>query len=170
MLNLPDNVSPAEMQKTMMKAGTELEALTTKRCGVDPTAQWNEAKRIERLKEIEGQASDALAPAGGAPPEADPTGVLATGPWAPSIEDAQDTSHPYLRKYSLLKERWIPFCNGLATAPNATAKGKYATVKGVGNGVYVYSSEEAAVMASNCVDVMSDIGKTLEFLGRSRLP
>ena len=70
----------------------------------------------------------------------------------------------------MAKERWIPFCNALATAPEAAGKGKYATVKGVGNGVYVYSSEEAAVMASNCVDVMSDIGKTVAAVGGSRRP
>jgi hypothetical protein len=169
MLNLGDKATPADMQKAMMKAAADVEALTKKRCGGDPSA-WNGAKRNERLQEIEGEASDAFGPPGAAPPAGDGLVVLPPGPSASSAEAEPADAHPYRRKYALAKERWIPFCNGMATAPDATGKGKYATVKGEGNGVYVYSSEEAAVMAANCVDVMSEIGKVVDAAGRPKLP
>jgi hypothetical protein len=169
MLALGDKATAADMQKAMMKASADAEALTTKQCGGDP-AQWSQGRRVDRLREIEGEASDAFAPPGVEASAAGSGEALRPGPFAPSAGDEQADAHPYRRRYALTKERWIPFCNALGTAPKASGSGKYATVKGEGSGVYVYSSDEAAFMASSCGDVMSDIAKLQGPEGRSKLP
>jgi hypothetical protein len=133
-----------------VEATADVDPLTTKRCGGDPT-QCNAPRRAERLREIEGEASDAFGPpaseAGSEGAVTDRPGMLAL-----SLEGERADAHPYRRQYATAKERRSPFCNAVAMAPNATAKTKFTIAKGEGNGVYVCSSEEAAVMASHCVD------------------
>ena len=67
---------------------------------------------------------------------------------------AQADAHPYLRKYAIAKERWIPFCAAEATK----AEGKYTRVKGQG-AQYVYTVEEAQVLSQHCPDVMAKLNK-----------
>lgn len=158
--DVPATASAADMQKLMMKTNADLEALVTKRCGPNPS-QWNAGKMAQRLQEIEGEASDALSPSGAAVPEAEPSAELHAGPSAAAVEQGQADAHPHRRKYALMKERWIPFCSALTEAA-AQSGGKYRQVKGVGNGVYVYSASETEVMTANCAAVMDDLNKVLE--------
>jgi hypothetical protein len=169
MLALGDKATPAEMQKAMLKANADVEALTTRQCGGDPS-QWTQGRRVDRLREIEGEASDAFAPPRTEPSPGGSPDARRSGPSAPSADEAQADAHPNRRQYAITKERWIPFCNASSTAQTAKANGKYATVKGEGSGVYVYASDEAAFMASSCADVMSDIEKASVSVGRSKLP
>ena len=151
-----EKATPADLQKAIVKAAADLEAKVTKRCGGDPSA-WPDYKRAERLREIEGEASDAFAPPGS--PEAVGAGESAThGPaWLSTDDDAQGNAHPYLRKYAIAKERWIPFCSAEA----AKTEGKYRRIKGQGS-VYVYSVEEAQVLSEHCPDVMATLNKATE--------
>jgi hypothetical protein len=158
--DMPANASAADLQKLMMKTNADLEALVTKRCGPNPS-QWNPGKVSQRLQEIEGEASDALAPPGAAVPDLEASAERRAGPSAHAAEPWQAEAHPYRRKYALLKERWIPFCGALTEAA-LKGDGKYRTVKGVGSGVYVYSSSEAEVMTASCAAVMDDLNHVLE--------
>lgn len=154
------NASAADMQKLMLKHTSDLEALVMKRCGPSPS-QWDPGKVAQRLQEIEGEASDALAPPGAAVADPDVSAERHPGPSAHAAEPGQAEAHPYRRKYALLKERWTPFCGALTEAA-LKGDGKYRTVKGVGSGVYVYSSSEAEVMTANCTAVMADLSEVLE--------
>jgi hypothetical protein len=169
MANLADNTPPAELQKVMMKAGTEIEALTTKVCGTDPT-EWNDTKRADRLRDIEGQASDAAAPPGFVAPGRDTPALPvdasrddAEGRGGPSMPEkgsvlehvagAQGMPHPYLLAYALLKERIPPFCVVFASVMKE-GDVTYHYIPGLGKGVWVYSNDEARVLAKNCQTIM----------------
>lgn len=151
-----EKATPTDLQRAIVKATAEQEAKVTKRCGGDPSA-WPDYKRAERLRAIEGEASDAFAPPGS--PEAEGAGEATThGPaWLSTDDDAPGDVHPYLRKYAIAKERWIPFCSAEA----AKTEGKYRRIKGQGS-VYVYSVEEAQVLSEHCPDVMATLNKTTE--------
>jgi hypothetical protein len=58
---MPDNVTPGEWRRRMMRAGKALEAFVLKTCGVDPSV-FNDNWRAARLKEIEGKAASAAGP------------------------------------------------------------------------------------------------------------
>jgi len=178
MLNLPDNASPAEMQKVMMKSGADLEALTTKRCGRDP-AEWDDARRAERLREIRGQASDAAMPPGYVAPAGDASGesagaspdaaeglanhgILLAGPSMFSLFEPPAMPHPFQIAYAMMTERWPVFCEWLTAKTKKTDEGSYQKVPGVGNGTYVYSKAEAEVMSANCPSVMELLMKVLD--------
>jgi hypothetical protein len=151
-----EKATPADLQKAMVKARADLDAKVTKRCGGDPSA-WPDYERAERLRAIEAEASDAFAPTGS--PEAVAAGESTThGPaWISTDDDAPGDAHPYLRKYAIAKERWIPFCSAEA----AKTEGKYRRIKGQGS-VYVYSVEEAQVLSEHCPEVMATLNKTTE--------
>jgi hypothetical protein len=166
LLELGDKATPADMQKVMLKASADLDALAAKRCGGDP-AQWNTGRRAERLQEIEGEASDAFAPPGGTAPDGEAVEERRAGPSAVVIAGAPADAHPHRRKYTLMKERWIPFCSALADAA-AQSDGKYKKIKGVGSGVYVYSASEAEVMTANCAAVMDDLNTVIEAVSGSK--
>jgi len=159
-LNLGDDPSPADLQKAMLKASADLEAIVGKRCGSDP-GQWRDGKRADRLREIEAEASDALAASDLAHSASEPSAGPITGPSAGAAEQAAAGAHPYLRKYGMLKERWIPFCGAQAQSASESG-GAHTQVKGVGSGVYVYSAAEAAVMTANCAAVMADLNRALD--------
>ena len=151
-----EKATPADLQKAMVKAKADLDATVAKRCGGDPSA-WPDYRRAERLKAIEGEASDAFAPSTGS--DADGAAEATThGPaWLSTDDEAPSDAHPYLRKYAIAKERWIPFCSAEA----AKTEGKYRRIKGQGS-VYVYSVEEAQVLSEHCPDVMATLNKATE--------
>ena len=151
-----EKVTPADLQKAIAKAKADLEAKVTKRCGGDPSA-WPDYKRAERLRAIEAEASDAFAPSTGSESGGAAEATMHGPAWFSTDDDAQGNAHPYLRKYAIAKERWIPFCSAEA----AKTDGKYRRIKGQGS-VYVYTVEEAQVLSEHCPDVMATLNKTTE--------
>lgn len=168
LLNLPDKATPADMQKLMTKIATDLEALTRKRCGNDP-AEWNQNKRAERLREIQGEASDAAAPPGYVAPARDEPAPI-SGPWAVTFAEAPAGPHPFQIAYAMMTERWPVFCDWYASQTKKEDGGAYQKIPGVGNGVYVFSKDEAKVMPANCPSVMALLMKVLEPVSKARIP
>jgi hypothetical protein len=157
--NISDKATPAEMQKAMMKMGADMEALTLKRCGGDPSG-WPDHKRAERLRQIERRASRAFAPTGGTDSVgegfagADPHGPA----WFPP-EPVQTEDVEFYRPYGIAKERWIAFCSSGA---EMKTEGDFVYVKGMGDVWYVFTKEEAEFMTRHCSEVMAEIKKTTE--------
>lgn len=166
---LPENPTDEQMKKAMAKQQADLLALSERTCGLDPST-WHDGKRAERLREIEGKASDVAAPpgyvtpTGSAPPtDAEPgiepdggedagATVTAAYRWPHTFQQP----HPYLRAYSMLKERIPPFCIKLQASAGGMTIGTNAivSVNGSGKVFYVYSDEEAKAMTQRCPTLM----------------
>jgi hypothetical protein len=179
MLSLPESTPPEELQRVILKAGQELEALQTKKCGTDP-AEWTEEKRAEKLREFEVKAAEAAGPE--APPGKDLEPAGPEGISEPS-DDAEVLSAPLAqyrvtaggltslamfglteRAYAMLKERTIAFCMHAAIATRNTYESKVdlsvVQVPGQGDKVYfVYTSEEARTLQRNCAKLMGFMKK-----------
>ena len=170
--DIPENATPAQMQKAMMKMADDMKVLTTKRCGTDP-GEWPESRRADRLREIQGQASNLAMPPGWVAPKSpladeplNPRDFEAHGPSAgldgtiEGTSTAQGAQYPYGRPYMMLIERFPPFCGDLAKKGN---KGKPdpagVKIPGIGSVYYVYTADEAAALMTTCEDLMALLGK-----------
>jgi len=160
------------LMKNMKAMQTEMEAGKTKRCGVDPRTTGTEAKIAERLRQIEGEASDVAMPPGWtpraalAPPGPNAplfaamglrTGSLAGVPEAAAGRAAQGpmipvTAHPFLRAYAMLKERVPRFCE----SKQRNESNNLIQVQGASAGNnYVFAKEEADALSGTCNPIMS---------------
>jgi hypothetical protein len=135
--NTDPNASQDQMMKATQKMQTDMAAMVTKRCGADPSQ--GASQRLERVKQIELEASDIAMPPGYKAPVAFLERHVPAGPaaqsndWygaarspvalsyrarrplfleaAPAAGAAQmPNPHPFARAYAMLKERIPVFC------------------------------------------------------------
>lgn len=167
------NATVEALMKAQQKMYEDLAALVAKRCGEDP-GQWA-TKRDARLAGIPGRASDIAKPDGWIPRSAGAMHSAPSGRWGSDAGDSEEriesaqVPHPFLRAYSMLKERIPPFCiawdlkviklqagtsgAGVRVPDPDTGKGKSPW--------YIYTSEEASAMAPFCIPLIP----LLKFLG-----
>jgi hypothetical protein len=152
----------------------EVAAYVAKQCGEDP----GQAARIrdERMRAIEGEASNIAMPPGWTPPpqqraqapfEAETMlavgqrahGPMAAAPAALAAVQAP-TPYPFLRPYAMLKERIPVFCGATSPPPPTslnTDAGPMTVVQipGQGGQAYAYREQEVSALSRGCVAVMN---------------
>ncbi len=140
------NLTGEQAIKHAEKLQTEMAALMLKRCGADP--QKLEGTRLERLRGVEGEASNVAMPPGYTPP-------AGSEPATPSAK-----AQPFARAYGMLKERIPVFCAGdkKASAPTTITVGaeKMTVVRVQGQGQqYVFRQDEVDALNKGCGTVMA---------------
>jgi hypothetical protein len=139
------NMPPDQMAKAGEKMQADVQALTTKHCGVDPN-QANSG-RADRIRAIENEASVVAMPPGWTPP---------AGTAAP-------------RAYAMFKERIPVFCAkvdakaALTPTPVQIGGEKVLVVKIPGSGPeYVFRQDEAEALTRGCSGVMTLINSLFD--------
>jgi hypothetical protein len=170
------NMPTDEGAKAVPQMYGEVAAYVAKQCGEDP----EQVARIrdERMRAIEGEASNIAMPPGWTPPspqraqapapfEAETMlavgqrahGPMAAAPAAPSAVQAP-TPYLFLRPYAMLKERIPVFC-GATSAPPPTSINTDAgpmtvvQIPGQGGQAYAYREQEVSALSRGCVSIMN---------------
>lgn len=159
--NATANASVEETLKAQQKMYEKMQAVITKRCGEDPK-QW-EIRRDARLAEVEGRASDIAMPPGWLPQSTDSTAPPPSDQWGSDAGDSEKSieaagvPHPFLRAYSILKERIATFCiiytgEDVDWQVGASGVGVRAPHPDTGRGKFlvIYSSAEAEALKPRC--------------------
>lgn len=163
MAELPENATPADVQRAIEKMNTDMQVLIKKRCPLDPN-EWNPQRVQARMAEIKEKAAAAT---GLSAPESEPATLWPEGDeggesWAPFPEPfAAAALTP--QQYAMLLERIQRFCEELKTNA-ALGKGGVGGVKIPGAGgsalFWVYTAQEAQTLSqANCQRVRDLIGQ-----------
>jgi hypothetical protein len=181
------NGTAEQMMKATQKMSTDLGALVTKKCGPDPTA--TASTRLERVRQIEAEASDIAMPPGWTPPPGYAARAIQTpsgrrsqvalsyratrfSPYASAGSAARaqmPNPHPFARAYAMLKERIPVFCAKLdtkaplPTTPMAIGTETVPVVKIPGSGQdYVFRQDEASALTAGCAGVMAQLNSLFD--------
>jgi hypothetical protein len=140
------NLPADQMMKRQQQMYAEMGAMVEKKCGVDP--QKIESSKVERLRQIEAEASDFAMPPGYKAP--------------PQEAGQETTARAFARAYGMLKERVPVFCGKLSEkaplTPTTITVGteKMSVVKIPGSGQdYVFRQDEATALTAGCGGVMA---------------
>jgi len=140
------NGTAEQIMKAQQKMYADMQAIVTKKCGPDPQQAQN--SQVERLRQIEAEASDVAMPSGYTPPAGMETAGAAGKP------------RPFARPYGMLKERIPVFCatDKKMSAPTTITVGteKMTVVRVQGQGQqYVYRQDEVDTLNAGCARVMA---------------
>jgi hypothetical protein len=147
--NAPDNATVQQLQDMAQKLGAEMQKLTDKQCGEDPTKYHTGQWKVDRFKEAKAAGLAAFSAALDSPSGNN-------GPYfAFEVEATQQQQRDDNYFFDLLME-WIPpFCL-LSKAAQQAAADKGVAVPGSSKGLnYVYTAMEARLLMPQCEEIMN---------------